>query len=520
MIKDRDDLLQLPEGWLYATLEEISENIVDCPHSTPKFVQYGKYCIDTTCIITGKIILEKARYVSLETYHQRTQRLIPKPGDILFSREGTIGIAVVIPDNMELCLGQRMMMFRPSACIIPTYYMWAMTSSVFKSQWKPKVIGTTSPHVNIRDLKIMVLPIAPLNEQKRIVGKIEALQTRSQRVKEAVDAIPQLLDQFRQSVLAAAFRGDLTADWRENNPDVEPASVLLERTAKQLNKNYYEKTQNIDITGRQIISKTWNWTPLDLFINKIQAGKNFSCPEIPVTEDTVGLVKISAVTWGKFDEKETKTVVDKSKIDPSLFIQKGDFLVSRANTIELVGASVIVEEIQHKIMISDKVWRVTFLEVESKYINYYLKSKRGRKEIESRATGNQMSMRNISQKAFRDITIALPPVAEQQEIVHQIQSFFKTIDIIKQQYQETKANLDLLNQSILAKAFRGELVPQNPNDEPASILLERIRAEREKLQQQTKAAKKSKGTTTKPRSKKAPQQPSEAIQLELPGMEE
>ena len=118
------------------------------------------------------------------------------------------------------------------------------------------------------------------------------------------------------------------------------------------------------------------------------------------------------------------------------------------------------------------------------------------------------------------MNIPLPPVVEQQEIVRQIQSFFKTIDIIKQQYQETKANLDQLNQSILAKAFRGELVPQNPNDEPASILLERIRAERENLQQQTKAAQKSKSKTTKRRSKKAPQQVEQAIQLELPGMEE
>ena len=119
---------------------------------------------------------------------------------------------------------------------------------------------------------------------------------------------------------------------------------------------------------------------------------------------------------------------------------------------------------------------------------------------------------------FRTLPIPLAPFPEQQEIIRQIQSFFKAADTIEQQYQETKANLDLLNQSILAKAFRGELVPQNPNDEPASILLERIRAEREKLQQQTKVAKKSKGKTTKRRSKKAPQQPEEAIQLELPGM--
>jgi type I restriction enzyme S subunit len=178
--------------------------------------------------------------------------------------------------------------------------------------------------------------------------------------------------QFRQSVLAAAFRGDLTADWRDQHPDVED----------------------------------WKEVKLNNVVKQIKAGKNFKCPEIPVTSETVGLVKISAVTWGKFDPKETKTVQDKSKIDESLFIKLGDFLISRANTIELVGASVIVNSIDHKIMLSDKIWRVTFNELcDQKFIDFYLKSKRGRQEIESRATGNQLSMRNISQKSFRDINI-------------------------------------------------------------------------------------------------------------------
>ncbi len=156
----------------------------------------------------------------------------------------------------------------------------------------------------------------------------------------------------------------------------------------------------------------------------------------------------------------------------------------------------------------------------SEFITYALSNIKNCEYFKNNATGTAGNMPKINQKIVMNTPILLPPVAEQKEIVRQIQSFFKAADTIEQQYQETKTNLDLLNQSILAKAFRGELVPQNPNDEPASILLERIRAEREKLQQQTKAAKKSKGKTTKPRSKKAPQQPEEAIQLELPGMEE
>jgi type I restriction enzyme S subunit len=103
------------------------------------------------------------------------------------------------------------------------------------------------------------------------------------------------------------------------------------------------------------------------------------------------------------------------------------------------------------------------------------------------------------------------------EIVCRIEAFFKAADRIEQQYQEAKPYLDQLDQSILAKAFRGELVPQDPSDEPASVLLERIQAERAKQEAEAKTAKKSTGKTTGQRSRKGQQQPS--TQLELPGLE-
>ena len=101
----------------------------------------------------------------------------------------------------------------------------------------PLTTGTTGRRkLTQRALLSAPYILPPLNEQRRIVAKIEALKARSQRVKEELEAIPALLDQFRQSVLAAAFRGDLTADWREKNPDVEPASVLLERIRAEREK--------------------------------------------------------------------------------------------------------------------------------------------------------------------------------------------------------------------------------------------------------------------------------------------
>ncbi len=299
---------------------------------------------------------------------------------------------------------------------------------------------------NLRNLKFndystIKIPLPPLPTQQRIVAKLDSLFARIDQMKSSMERIPQLLKAFRQSVLTQAVTGKLTEEWRE---------------------------------GKEL--EEWESKKLGTYITKIQAGKNFSCPEYPVTEDTVGLVKISAVTWGKFDPNETKTVIDKAMIFPDLFIKKGDFLISRANTLELVGASLIVDEIKFRIMLSDKIWRVSFCnQIDKFFVNYFLKSRIGREEIESRATGNQLSMRNISQDSFRDIDINYPPLQEQQEIVRRVESLFAKADRIEAQYQSLKAKIEQLPQALLAKAFRGELVEQLPEDGDARELLEALR---------------------------------------------
>jgi type I restriction enzyme S subunit len=504
------ELTKLPEGWEWASLDLLATLIQYGSSAKTSEEANGIPVLRMGNIANGEINYSNLKY--LPENHNEFPALLLKAGDILFNRTNSselVGKTAVFRNQViPYSFASYLIRIRLNGCY-PELFSWYL-NSVFGRAWISSVVSQQVGQANVSGAKLknLKIPLPPLNEQRRIVAKIEELKERTQRAKEALEAIPALLEQFRQSVLGAAFRGDLTADWREENPDVEPASVLLERTSHSLNLNFHKETNNIN-RDQQIIPNTWSWTPLKLVVKNIQAGKNFSCPEIPVTEDKVGLVKISAVTWGFFDEKETKTVTDESKIEPSLFINEGDFLISRANTLELVGASVVVEEIRHKIMISDKVWRVTFLEAENNYINFYLKSKLGRKEIESRATGNQLSMRNISQNAFKDVVIAIPPLIEQKEIIYRVKYFYKIADAIEYQYQEIKANLGLLDQSILGKAFRGELVPQDPNDEPASVLLERIRAEYAKLK--TKTDKKSTARTSTRRTKNTQMQEEEPV---------
>ena len=113
--------------------------------------------------------------------------------------------------------------------------------------------------------------------------------------------------------------------------------------------------------------------------------------------------------------------------------------------------------------------------ITTKFLYFTLSWERTRNYLRERATGTAGTMPKINQSTLIEVPIDLPPLAEQQEIVRRVEALFKTADALEARYRTAKAHVDKLTQSILAKAFRGELVPQNPNDEPASVLLERIR---------------------------------------------
>lgn len=135
-------------------------------------------------------------------------------------------------------------------------------------------------------------------------------------------------------------------------------------------------------------------------------------------------MKISAVTWGAFNASKSKTVISGAQLPDSTKIRAGDLLISRANTLELVGAAVLVEEAPANLHLSDKVLRLRAKSGWEKWLNLFLNSAQGRSEIESRATGNQLSMRNIGQDAIRSIALPIPPLAEQRLIVERIEALF------------------------------------------------------------------------------------------------
>lgn len=220
-----DELPLLPDGWTWSTLEQLCDEIVDCEHSTAKFTSQGVPCLDTTCMRPQEIITEKLRFVDERTYLFRVRRLIPRKGDLVFAREGTVGTVVVIPEGFRCCLGQRVMLFRPHHDIAAQWLATAIDSELFRAQYRPKILGTTSPHLNVGDIKELAVPLAPQDEQVAILEKLGGSAAYVNRIESALVAELSRASRLRQSILKRAFEGKLVPQ----DPNDEPASVLLER---------------------------------------------------------------------------------------------------------------------------------------------------------------------------------------------------------------------------------------------------------------------------------------------------
>ena len=232
-MSDGEALLALPSSWRWVSLEEligdeapIIYGIIQPGPDVPGGIPY----VRPTEIVAGRIDINALRRTSVEIA-KRYARATLRAGDILLTIVGTIGKVAVVPPELEGAnITQCSARLRPPSVLGDgRFIVAALRAPVLRAQYDEVGFGVAVQRLNIAHVRALRIPFPPVLEQRRIVAKLEALTAGSRRAKEALAAIPPLLEQFRQSVLAAAFRGDLTAEWRAKNTHVEPAEKLLQR---------------------------------------------------------------------------------------------------------------------------------------------------------------------------------------------------------------------------------------------------------------------------------------------------
>ncbi len=437
-----------------------------------------------------KILSEKNRegfvpYINIKAFEKG---VIDEYADIGSSRLIDENDVLVVWDGARFGLtgmgitgaaGSTLMVLKPVVC--NSKYLYSFINRYYSYiNSKPK--GTGTPHVNPDVFWKLLFPIAPINEQKRIVAKLDVVMPRIAAVKERLEKIPAILKRFRQSVLDAALSGKLTENWRGDHSEIESVENVLSVVGDKFSSDYlnvFEETQAESLPAK------WIHVPLEN-LGKIQGGGTPSKSEPNYWAGTIPWIspkdmKVDKIYSGKDFisnaalEKTSVKLIPKGSI---LFVVRGMILAHTfpvALTMNEVTINQDMKGITPFDVVDSAYLFLVFKNIQSDVLSYIKEATHGTLRLE-------MSI-------IKTFAVPLPPIEEQKEIVRQVDKLFALADKVENHYQKAKDRVDKLSQSVLAKAFRGELVPQDPNDEPAEKLLERIRQEKVLMEKELKESR-------------------------------
>lgn len=468
---------ELPMGWTFANVEDVlqaleSGNMIDqgwspkCDDSpSPDETTWG--ALKTTAIQDGRFEQEHTKQLPANLTPR--PHLEVRPGDLLMTCAGPRNRCGVICQvgvvRRKLFISGKMYRFKADERIATSgFILGVMRSPDLKYAVDNIKTGGSDSGLNLTQdrFKRLVLPLPPLSEQNRIVAKLDALDGKSAHARTELARIGTLVSRYKQAFLGKAFSGELTGEWRDRQENPEP-------------------WENLSL--RQIVSEgpSNGWSPK-------ADGKIGGLKSLKLSATSSGILRLDESTIKYLDQ----TLPRESKF----WLFANDILIQRANSLELLGTTVVFDGPSREYIFPDLMMRVRADErkVVSRYLGTYLNSDSARSYFRANATGTAGNMPKINGSTVKKILVPVPPIAEQYEIVRRIESAFAKIDRLAAEAKRALALLGKLDEAILAKAFRGELVPQDESDEPASVLLDRIRAEREDrpaLRRGRRAAKQS-----------------------------
>lgn len=349
-----------------------------------------------------------------ELFRGELDRFRLQRGDLLVvegnGSASQIGRAAVWDGSIKDAVHQNhLIRVRPGPELDERYLGLLWNSSTIRDELSRVASSTSGLHtLSVTKLKRIVLTLPPIDEQRRIVEILEDHLSRLDAADSYLAASQSRLQALERSALDAHFG------------------------------------------GRDV--------PLADLIEDISAGKSFGAANAPARDDEWGIIKVSAMTWGEFDPTENKAIASSERVDPRFEIREGDLLVSRANTSEYVGASVLVRHSRPMLLLSDKSLRVTPRpEVDAEWLWRALQAPSARRQISALATGTKDSMRNISQAGLK--RIMLPSVSIDQQVTA-VEAFNQVADgvaVLRQAMLSAAQRYEALRRSFLSAAFTGRL---------------------------------------------------------------
>lgn len=503
-----EGLWDTPESWVWSTLGFVAEW---SSGGTPKSTEPKFYNGDIPWLVIGDlndgIVTNSTKTITSLGLENSSAKMVKK-GAILIAMYGSIGKLGIA--GIECSTNQAIAFTDNIPHDVETKYLFYY---LLYARTKLNEAGKGGAQQNISQtvLKDFPICIAPRSEQRRIVAKLERLLSRVDAAQTRLATIPRILKRFRQSVLATACSGKLTADWRGSQSTFETASQLIKNVSQLRRQRFIEackdakeqkshKPREYDNYRPVVradlelfdIPDDWEWVDLRFLMDE-QEPFCYGVVQPSLNDPTgVFLVRAGDLKEGSVNLTELRKIPLEVDNEYSRSRLKGGELL-----VTVVGANIGVVSIAPNeckgFNIARAVAKIPINDFSTRYVYYWLNTSKALSWMVGDA--REVARPTLNLEQLRTILVPIPSLAEQDEIVRRVEALFKTADALEARYRTAKAHVDKLTQSILARAFRGELVTteaelarrEGRDYEPASVLLERIRQERAQQATSTKS---------------------------------
>lgn len=500
---------ELPPAWITCTLRDVVDDTVSGggPTTGDEFLY-----VDISSINNQTKRIEDAKRLPVaEAPSRARQRLRSNDVVVSMTRPNLNAVALITPDLEDAIGSTGFCVLRP--VIESRYVYYRVQSLAFIEEMTGLVQGALYPAVRPRDVLAHHLPLPPLDEQRRIVRKIEELFTELDAGVAALERVRANLKRYRAAVLKAAVEGALTADWRARRPDVEPAADLLQcilrerrdaweqaelaryaksgKTAPKGWQGKYKEPAAPDTTDLPELPEGWCWATVEQLVsadpNAITDGPfGSNLKSEHYTDEGARVIRLQNIGDGTFKDEiafisqEHYQRLSKHKV----FV--GDLVIAALGE-NPPRACIIPEFVGPAIVKADCIRFNVSSHILNTYANYALNADPTHKRAALLIHGVGRPRLNLGE--IKSIILPLPPLTEQEQIVAEVERRLSVADDAEARVAAGLKRAARLRQSILKRAFAGQLVPQDPTDEPANALLERIAVERGRTATAGKAAR-------------------------------
>lgn len=493
-MSDRD-IDRLPPGWAVTTLGEVNDLPVSQGGPEQDFVYVDISSIDNQ----AKRIVEP-KHLTLSSAPSRARQRL-KPGDVLISMtRPNLNAVAMLPEQMAGAIGSTGFHVIRSSLVQPAFLWYLVQSFSFVKAMSDLVLGVLYPAVRPKDISAFKFALPPIEEQLRIVAEIEKQFSRLDAGIAALKRVQANLKRYRASVLRAACEGRLVATEaelaRQEGREYEPADALLKRILAERRARWeadqmakmeaqgrlpldnawkakYQEPAALDKANLPELPEGWCWANVDALCSFVTSGSRGWAAYYAAAG--AQFIRIGNLSRGKTALKMN----DIQHVQPlqnaegeRTRLQPHDVLISitaNLGSVGLVPASIGEAYINQHIALCRPLCLI-----DAAYLAWYLSSEGGQNRLFALQRG--ATKVGLGLEDIRQVALPMPPLLEQNRIVAEVE---RRLSIVEEVEATVAANLkraERLRQAILHRAFSGKLVPQDPNDEPASVLLERIRA--------------------------------------------